>query len=183
MRSWAWGLLLLPLGLQASERIDPERSSAKIAVSMRWLQVLDCRLRDFEGELGTLPDGLLRQVTVRLDVRTLDIEGSARFTRWAKSEEFLDIERYPWVVFSSVPLMPAMLHSGGVLACELFLRCVVRQVRFELQPSSCDRPGFDCAIRVSGAVSRHDFGMITRPLAVRDKVKIAFSVMLQEPEP
>lgn len=182
MRSWFWGFLLLPLGLQASDRIDPEHSRAKIAVSMRWLQVLDCRLRRFEGELDTMPDGL-RQVTVRLDVRSLDIEGSDRFTRWAQSDEFFDIQRYPWVVFSSAPFTPAMLHSGGTLAGELFLRGVVRSVQFDLQPSTCERPGFDCAFRVSGIVSRRDFGMTSRALTVRDKVKIEFSVMLQEAEP
>jgi len=182
MRRWLWGLLWVPLALPASEQIDTQHSRAQIAVRMRWWQTLDCNLQHFEGALDTLPDGR-QQVTVRLDVRSLEIEGSASFTRWAQSEEFFDIRRYPWVVFVSAPFAPNVLREGGVLDGEVFLRGKFGPVRFTVKPAQCPRPGFECAIEASGAVSRRAFGMTTRLFVVRDKVKIRFSVMLQEPTP
>lgn len=182
LRRLPWGVLCLPLAIHASERIDPQHSQAKIAVRMRWLQTLDCSLRHFEGDMETLPDGR-RRVNVRLDVRTLDIEGSASFTRWAQSEEFFDIRRYPWMVFTSDPFDPALLREGGVLSGELFLRGRIGPVQFKVEPSKCPRAGLDCAIEATGKVSRREFGMTARPFAVRDKVNIRFTVMLLEAEP
>lgn len=182
LRRVPWGLLCLGLTLHASERIDPQHSQAKIAVRMRWLQTLDCNLKHFEMQLDTLADGRQR-VSVRLDVSSLDIEGSAGFTRWAQSAEFLNVQQYPWVVFTSDAFAPQLLRDGGELSGELFLRGQLRPVQFTVKSSVCERPGRDCAIEASGNISRREFGMVTRPFAVRDKVKIRFAVRLQDATP
>lgn len=182
LRRLPWGVLCISLALHAGQHIDPQHSQAKIAVRMRWLQTLDCNLQHVEGDLDTLPDGRQR-VNVRLDVRSLDIEGSASFTRWAQSEDFFDIARYPWVIFTSGAFAPTLLREGGTLSGELFLRGRVGPVQFTVKPSTCGRPGLDCAIVATGKVSRRDFGMTARPFTVRDQVKIRYSMMLQEPPP
>src|SRR3546814_17339071 len=115
-----------------------------------------------------------RRVSIRFDVRTLDVEGNESFVRHAKSAEFFDVERYPWVVFESAPFTPVLLQSGGDLRGELFLRGVFRPVVFQVLPAQCRQPGIACPIEVSGKVSRSRFGMTTRRSTVKELGRALF---------
>ncbi len=163
----------------AAQPIDASRSSAEIGVRLRWIKTVHCAVRQFEGEVLPFDDSQQR-VSIRFDVRSLDFEGNEHFASHARSEEFFDVERYPWVVFESAPFAQALLYEGGDLRGDLFLRGVFRPVTFTVHPTRCDRPGLDCAIEVSGKVSRTAFGMTTRRFMVKDKVRIDFSMLLEQ---
>lgn len=174
------GLLLCLCCVDASiaaQPIDSARSSAQIGVRLRWVKTLECAVRRFDGEVKPVDDHR-RRVSIRFDVRTLDVEGNESFVRHAKSAEFFDVERYPWVVFESAPFTQALLQSGGDLRGELFLRGAFHPVVFQVLPAQCQQPGIDCPIKVSGKVSRSEFGMTARRFTIKDKVSIDFSMVL-----
>jgi len=163
----------------AAQPIDGGRSIAEIGVHLRWLTTVHCAVRRFEGEVQPVADSEQR-VSIRFDVRSLDFAGNEAFANHARSAEFFDVERYPWAVFESAPFAPALLRDGGELRGELFLRGTFRPVVFQVRPAPCGRPGIDCAIEVSGKVSRSAFGMTARRFMVKDKVNINFSVLLAQ---
>lgn len=171
-------LCLCCVDASAAQRIDPGLSSAEIGVRLRWVKTLHCAVKKFEGEVRPVADNQQR-VSIRFDVRSLDFDGNESVAQHARSEEFFDVARFPWAVFESVPFTSALLYEGGDLRGDLFLRGMFRQVTFTVLPSPCDRPGIDCAIEVSGKVSRSAFGMNTRRFTVKDKVSINFSMLLE----
>lgn len=182
--SWA---LLLGLGLvvdpaAAQPRvhvIDAAQASASFWIRPIWLKRIEGTFPVLEGVVeGSGADGAMA-VDVRIDVRALQM-GRASHVSWAQSAEFFDVARHPWIRFRSEPVSPQQLLAGGEVAGELTLRGVTRAVRFELQPASCTRPGFDCAVRATGELSRSDFGMDAKKHALSDTVHLDFSVRLLE---
>jgi polyisoprenoid-binding protein YceI len=161
------------------ERFDPKASTASIVVGL-WLPTsLKGRFETIEGELQPAAKGQWR-VQARLDARALVLDGPAWMVRATRSEKFLDVVRYPEISFVSEPFAPTLLAAGGDLTGKLRLRGRTRPVSFTLAPSSCEHPGRDCEILVSGGVDRRDFGMTSHRLWVRDTVEFEFRVRLLE---
>ena len=59
---------------------------------------------------------------------------------------------------------------------------MARPVRFQVDPSGCEAPGYDCDIHVSGEVSRREFGMDAYRLWLKDEVGFDFRVRLRQPQ-
>lgn len=162
-------------------RIDPQASVAAIEVDLRIGGRVQGRFGALEGELDRLPDGRL-QVSVRLDARTLVLDGPGWMARSMRSPKFLDVGRHRWVHFRSDPFPAALVREGGAMAGTLQLRGVARRVAFAVDPAGCDPPGRDCPIHVSGAVSRREFGMEAYRAWLHDPVGFDFRVRLRQPE-
>lgn len=162
-------------------RIDPQASVATIEVDLRIGGRVQGRFGALEGQLDRLPDGRL-QVSVRLDTRSLVLDGPGWMARSMRSAKFLDVERHPWVHFRSEPFDPALVRGGGAMSGTLQLRGVARRVAFAVDPADCDPPGFDCPIHVSGLVSRREFGMEAYRAWLHDPVGFDFRVRLRHPE-
>lgn len=187
IRAWAGGLCLAGLACVASaagpmaESFDPQSSRASFEVVLRMAGQVQGRFRAIEGELQ--PDGDRWRVRVRLDARELDLDGPAWMVRSTRSDKFLDVERHPDIRFESAAFTRELLVGGGELGGQLRLRGRSRPVFFRIEPSACAEPGRGCDIRVTGRVSRRDFGMTAQRLWVRDDVGFDFRVRLRDPLP
>jgi polyisoprenoid-binding protein YceI len=159
--------------------LDPRRSGASFRVQLR------ARSRDVEGRLssprgelaGSAPHGW--RVHVRVDGRSLRVEGPSWMERTTRSASFLAVDRHPAIRFASARFDDAVLHAGGELPGELTLRGLTRPVSLQLLPSECARPGLDCDIHVHGELSRKAFGMTAYHAFLRDGVELRFRVRLR----
>ena len=163
--------------------IDPHRSGAVFRVQLR------ARSREVEGRL-VAPRGELSgsaqagwTVRVRVDGRSLRVDGPPWMERVTRSDAFLAVNRHPGIAFASARFDDAVLHAGGELPGELTLRGLRRPVSLRLLPSECARPGQDCDIHVQGELSRKDFGMTAYRAFLRDGVEVRFRVRLQAEAP
>lgn len=186
LRHWlaTAGLLLLGAApAKASDllgQIDPAFSRAEFSLRVLWVRKLEGRFEYIQGSVSypVQPDRF--DVEVRIAAQSLDMRNPDHI-EWAKSGEFFDAERYPWIDFRARGARRELLSEGGELLGELSLRGVTRPARFTLLPAPCDRPGLDCAVQAEGEIERSDFGMTARRWAVSDKVKLAFSFRLKDP--
>jgi polyisoprenoid-binding protein YceI len=186
-RLGALSLLLVLAGMSGRARavaqgFDPERSSASFRVHLRLLPSAGGQFAKVSGELQSERDK--QRVVVAVDGRSLVFDGPAWMNRVTRSDDFLAVDRYPEISFRSDPFAPDLLRVGGQLRGQLFLRGVRREVAFQLLPSSCEPPGHDCDIQVVGRIRRHDFGMNSYRLTVKDGVDFDFRVrLLSQPGP
>ena len=160
------------------ESFDPARSAASFGVKLRLSGDVPGQFGSIEGELEPEADGRWR-VQVRVDARTLDLEGPGWMLRSTRSKSFLDVEHHPEIRFTSEPFDRTLLGGGGPLQGQLYLRGRSRPVTFTLAPSGCKRPGHGCDIRVRGEVSRRSFGMNSQRMWLRDEVSFDFHVRLR----
>jgi polyisoprenoid-binding protein YceI len=163
-------------------RIDGASSEARFVVDVRLPIRAEGRFTELEGELKPRADGHC-EVHVRLRADTVDYSGPAWMAKLTRSRAFLDAEAHPEVAFDSLAFPASWLNDGGAIDGRLRLRGRERPVEFTLRPAECDTPGQACAIRVSGEVSRRDFGMQAYRFTVKDNVRFEFAIRLREAAP
>lgn len=159
-------------------RIDATASDARFVVDVRLPVKAEGRFATVEGELVPRPDGQC-EVRVRLRADTVEYSGPEWMAKLTRSPAFLDAETHPDVAFASAEFPVAWLNEGGSIRGRLKLRGRERPVEFALRPAECDTPGQACAIRVSGEVSRRDFGMQAYRFTVKDSVRFDFAIRLE----
>lgn len=166
----------------STAQFDPQHCVAFFKVHTRVLLRAQGQFKSVSGELqGSTKSGW--RVLVQVDGRSLDFSGPAWMDRMTRSDEFLAIDRHPDIRFQSELFDDATLHAGGRLRGELVLRGLSRPVSFQLAASTCAKPGVDCDIRVSGSISRTEFGMNTHRFSLRDDVDLKFRVRLRAQAP
>jgi len=154
---------------------DSARAVARFDVHPRVPMRSSGRFTRVSGELqGDAGSGWV--VHVQIDGSSLKYDGPAWMGRITRSEDFLAVDRYPAIGFTSLRFADSLLHKGGKLRGELQLRGLRRDVGFQLLPSTCARPGHDCDIQVRGSISRRAFGMTSYRLTLRDDVDFSFNV-------
>lgn len=169
-----------PPAIRPVVAFDPARTQAGFEVYFRVGLRSTGKFSRVSGQMqGDAASGWA--VLVQVDGSSLQFEGPAWMDRATRSEPFLALDRYPDIRFVSAPFSDTRLHAGGVLRGTLRLRGREGPVAFELLPAECARPGYDCDIAVRGRVSRHDFGMNTQRMMVRDEVDFRFRVRFQVP--
>jgi polyisoprenoid-binding protein YceI len=156
-------------------RIDAGRTEAGFRVKVMWLLGVRGQFRKVEGDVRLDRFRNTLQVEARIDARAVAM-GSATYEDWVRSEDFFDAEHHPQILFSSDPFPRARLLTGGDLPGHLTLRGVRQDVRFDVLPADCDRPAYDCPIRVAGTLRRSRFGMRAHRGTLADKVDLDFSV-------
>lgn len=164
--------------------IDPALSRAEFSVRVVMVRRLEGQFDYMQGSIRQPTPGRF-DVSVRIATQSLAMRNPDH-ADWARSEEFFDAERYPWIAFEARDLPQALLQEGGELRGLLSLRGTTLPASFELLPALCPRPGLDCPIDVRGELQRSEFGMNARRWAVGDKVRLALSVRLRpdaEPPP
>lgn len=172
----------LPAGDPACQgRIDPDTSEARFVVDVRLPIQAEGRFATVDGEFLPRLDGQC-EVQVRLRADTVEYSGPDWMATLTRSPAFLDATTHPDVAFDSAAFPAAWLNEGGSIRGRLKLRGRERPVEFRLRPADCDTPGQACAIRVSGEVSRRDFGMQAYRFTVKDTVRFDFAIRL-EPAP
>lgn len=180
------GLLLLAAVSSAGAaegeliRLDASRSEVGFKVKVMWLLGVNGRFGKVEGTVRTDPFRNRLSVDARIDVASVSM-GRRSYEDWVKSDEFFDAASHPQILFESEPFPRARLKSGGELRGDLTMRGVRLPVRFDLRPAECDRPAFDCPIRVDGEVKRSQFGMGSHRGTLADRVDLEFSVFAVPP--
>ncbi len=157
---------------------DESHSGASFLVQMRMGNRIEGRIGSASGELAGTP-ATEWKVRVKLDGRTLRVDGARWMERVTRSDSFLAVNRYPVIRFESDAFSDALLRGGGVLPGRLSLRGLVQPVSFQLLPSACDRPGLACDINVRGRLSRKAFGMNAYRALLEDSVEVHFRVRLR----
>jgi polyisoprenoid-binding protein YceI len=184
--------LLLPVTLAAAApaaqtpggdfvRLDATRSEVGFKVKVMWLLGVRGHFGRVDGSVSVDPFRNQLRVDARIDVANVHM-GSRSYEEWVKSDEFFDASAHPQITFASAPFPRARLRAGGDLPGELTLRGIRQPVRFDLQPSTCERPAFDCPIRVNGEIRRSMFGMGSHRGTLSDKVELDFMVYAVPPE-
>lgn len=165
--------------LGAPPLIDPHHSSARFVVHLLRMRA-EGVMTGVTGQLrGSATSNW--QVLVRVDGRTLRMDGPGWMERVTRSDAFLAIDTYPAIRFESESFTDRRLHGGGPLRGQLTLRGLTRPVSFTLLPSGCAHPGRDCDIQVHGTISRHAFGMTSHQTLLSDPVDFRIHVRLQAP--
>jgi polyisoprenoid-binding protein YceI len=183
-RKFALCLLLFCSAFFASANADiinPQKSKADIKIYPRLPMASQGTFSDVSGQLQLQPDQMFT-VEVILDAHKLSFTGPAWLNKTARSKDFLDVQTYPAIKFSSAHFNKALLTKGGNLEGSLFLRGQTRAVSFFVLPSICSEPGHSCPLTVRGQVNRRDFGMRAHRFTVKDAVDFEFTIFF-EPKP
>ena len=168
--------LALASAAEPGLRIDTAHSFAGFSVRAAWVKRIDGRFAHIEGVVR--PDVQERYV---LEVRVASgsvLMGRESHEEWARSADFFDTDRHPWIEFRAAGLGSELLRAGGAIEGVLTLRGISRPVSFELLPADCAKPGLDCPVQARGEVDRSEFGMTARRVFVSDRVKLSFDIRL-----
>lgn len=170
-------LLLAPLCALRAEAllIDTENSFASFTLRALWVKRIDGEFTRVEGLIEREATAGRFGVDVRVAADSVTMQRPSHAT-WARSADFFDAQRYPWIRFRALDLPEHLLHEGGDIQGDLTLRGVTLPIRFVLEPAECPRPGFDCTVRAHGEVRRAEFGMNARRLVLSDRVRLDFAI-------
>ena len=170
--------LPLPLAEPAAMerlRIDSAKTRVDFSVRLMFVRRVSGRFPLVEGDVTVRRDGGEADVDVRIDAREVMMSRPS-WSEWARSPEFFDAARHPWIRFQARAVPLDTFQQGGALRGLLTLRGNTREVELELLPSHCEVPGRHCPVRARGELERSDFGMNARRVAVGDKVRLDFEI-------
>ncbi|HET7561318.1 MAG TPA: YceI family protein [Rhodanobacteraceae bacterium] len=160
--------------------LDPAHSQTQFSVRKFWFAHARGTFPELQGTLrriDTASGNDLAQVTASIDVAGLLMDDhAARET--TLGPRFFDAARFPLARFDSDPFPLAELASGGTVRGMLLLHGEQHPVTFSLQASECPKQPLLCVIRVSGSLSRSDFGMHAWRGLVGDKVELSMRIVL-----
>lgn len=155
--------------------LDEARSRVEFRVKVMWLIGISGQFSAMRGAVDI--DRFRSQAVVDARIQADSVRMNTRgYEDWVKSPEFFDVAAHPEIHFVSEPFPLQRLRRGGDLPGTLTLRGVSEPIRLALEEATCDRPGYDCAIVASGAISRSPFGMRSRLGTLSDRVELRFEV-------
>jgi polyisoprenoid-binding protein YceI len=181
MRAALAGMLLLagtPAAHAETLNIDTAASSAAFEVRVLLVKRIEGRFARVEGVIERDRAAGRFGVDVRVAADSVRMDKPSH-ADWARSADFFDTARHPWIHFRAESLPESLLQDGGEIDGELTLRGITRPVRFTLVASECPRPGIDCAVRAEGSVQRGEFGMDARRFVLGDRVQLDFAIRVQ----
>ena len=156
-------------------QLDSTRSHAEFGVKVMWLVGVHGRFGKVAGAVEVDRFRNFATVDARIDANAVEM-GTKTYEDWVKSPEFFDVAEHPDIHFVSEAFPLQRLRKGGPLSGTLTIRGVEQPATFELSPSTCDKPAYDCPIVVAGSIRRSAFGMRSRRGALSDKVDLHFEV-------
>lgn len=178
MRAALAGLLLIAAAPASSVeilRIDSATSRAHFEVRVLLVKRIGGAFERVEGVIERDRAAGRFDVDVRVAADSVAMQKLGH-ADWARSADFFDAARHPWIHFRAERLPENLLRDGGEMDGELTLRGITRPVRFQLEASECPRPGIDCAVRAQGEVPRGEFGMDARRFVLADRVQFDFAI-------
>lgn len=155
--------------------LDSERSHAEFGVKVMWLLTVHGHFGKVSGDVDVDRFRNFASVHARIDANAVEMS-TKTYTEWVKSDEFFDVAHYPEIRFTSESFPMQRLRHGGPLSGTLTIRGTDQPAIFDLEPSKCDKPAYDCPIVVTGSIRRSAFGMRSRRGALSDKVDLHFEV-------
>ena len=164
-----------PAAAAESLLIDSVASRANFEVRVMLVKRIDGAFGRVEGVIERDRAAGRFNVDVRVAAGSIAMDRRSH-ADWARSADFFDSARHPWIHFRADGLPEHLLQDGGEVDGQLTLRGITRRVRFRLVASECPRPGIDCPVRAEGSVLRGDFGMDARRLVLGDRVQLDFAI-------
>jgi polyisoprenoid-binding protein YceI len=155
--------------------IDTESAQARFALRALWVKRIDGDFDQVQGVIERDTGTGLFDVDVRIAAASVRMPNPDH-AEWARSDDFFDAARHPWIGFRATDQPERLLREGGVLDGELTLRGITRPMQFEVEPAPCPRPGLDCAVQARGELERSEFGMTARRLFISDRVRLELSI-------
>ena len=162
--------------------IDPVTTRVEFSLRLLLLRKLQGRFPLVEGTVRLDRERDTADIDVRIDAREVMMERPDH-AEWARSPEFFDSLRHPWITFRARGVPLPLFRDGGVLEGALGLRGQTRPASLELLPSPCEEPGRGCPVRARGELSRSDFGMTARRFVLSDKVRLDFTIRVRDADP
>lgn len=161
------------------EHIDPAASQTSFSLRVAWVRRIEGEFAFIKGEVLHQAGSAHFDVDIAIATQSLGMDNPDH-AAWARSAEFFDAERHPWIRFRARDVPEQLLIDGGRLIGWLSVRGVERAADFELLPASCARPGIDCAVEAEGAINRSEFGLNARRWVVSDKVQLRLQFRLRQ---
>lgn len=143
-------------------QLDPRHASARFRVRHMMISWVTGEFGQVTGTVKFDPANLAEsRVEATIDARTVSTREAER-DRHLRSADFLDVSRYPIIVFSSTKISPAGEHGYRVDG-ELTIRAVTRPVTLHVgsltgeirDPDGFFRRGASASTRIT----RRDFGL------------------------
>ncbi len=156
-------------------QLDSERSHAEFGVKVLWLLTVHGHFGKVSGDVDVDRFRNFASVHARIDANAVEMNTKS-YTEWVKSDEFFDVAQYPEIRFVSESFPLQRLRHGGELSGTLTIRGTDQPATFDVEPSACDHPAYDCPIVATGSIRRSTFGMHSRRGALGDKVDLRFEV-------
>lgn len=139
--------------------IDPVHSEVSFVVRHMVVAKVRGRFNDFEGTIVTAENPLESSVEATIQAASIDTNQEQRDAH-VRSADFLDVERYPTLTFTSTALRPS--GDGYALDGELTIRQATRPVTLDVElngftsdPYGGTRAGFSARTEIN----RQDFGV------------------------
>jgi polyisoprenoid-binding protein YceI len=154
---WMLILLLATLRSEAAEtfRLDSSNTQVAFAVQCLGMQWMSARFSDISGEFVLDPAGPASRVDVTVGAASLD-SNQPRWNERLRSAEWLDVERYPRMIYHSKTIVLDGEH--GVANGELTLHGVTRPFVLTVSLTSCSVRG-RCQFAAHGRIRRSEFGL------------------------
>ena len=141
--------------------IDPLHSQVEFSVRHMMIAKVRGRFKVFGGEIDVAEVPEASSVEVDIDAASIETGDDQRDAH-LRSAEFLDVERYPKLVYKSTSVRPASSPSSWEVIGDLSIRDVTRPVKLETEftgavsdPFGNSRIGFSAR----GEINREDFGV------------------------
>jgi polyisoprenoid-binding protein YceI len=170
---WMLILLLTTLRAEATEtyRLDSTNTQVAFVVQYLGIQWMSARFSDISGEFVLDQRGLGSRVDVTVGIASLD-SNPPRWNERLRSAEWLDVERYPKMIYHSKSI--ELDDEHGVANGELTLHGVTRPMVLTVSLSSCSVRG-RCQFAAHGRIRRSEFGLPHGFWAGGDQVEISIS--------
>ena len=158
MKSAEWllvGLLTLPVQATQHYRLDASNTDVAFAVHYLGIQWVTARFSDISGEFIVDPSGSANRVDVSVGIASLSCN-EPRWNERLRSPEWLDVERYPRMIYHSVNI--ELSDQRGIANGELTLHGITRPIVLDVTSLKCPTSQ-SCEFAAHGRIKRSDYGL------------------------
>jgi polyisoprenoid-binding protein YceI len=158
LKNSQWLLVaLLATQLLAAERYRLDSSNTQVSFAVQYLgfQWVKAHFSDINGEFVIDPAGAATRVDVSVGIASLDCS-EPRWNERLRSQEWLDVERYPRMTYHSSRIELADQH--GVADGELTLHGITRPIVLNVTFLKCSVSG-SCQFAAHGRIKRSEYGL------------------------
>jgi polyisoprenoid-binding protein YceI len=176
---WSLVLLLITLRGEAADtyRLDSSNTQVAFAVQHLGIQWMSARFSDISGEFVLDQAGPKSRVDVTVGTASLD-SNQPHWNERLRSAEWLDVERYPQMIYHSRSIEIAA--ARGVADGELTLHGVTRPIVLAVSLTNCGSQG-SCQFTAHGRIRRSEFGLPHGFWSGGDQVEISINGTIETP--
>jgi polyisoprenoid-binding protein YceI len=166
-------IVLVSLNAYAIEtyRLDSGNTQVSFTVQYLGIQWVTARFRDISGEFVVDPAGPASHVDVTVEIASLEC-GEPRWNDRLRSAEWLDVGRFPQMIFHSSSIR--LREQSAVARGELTLHGMTRPIVLDVSLNGCSSVG-SCRFSAHGRIRRSDYGLPHGFWSGGDQVDIAIS--------